>query len=155
MTNAIYMDDGNPLPLADDWEAIKWLRKTAPSYQVIAEGSTEPHLYRWGGRFSIYTGLPSIIGWSWHQTQQRGGGERRIQQRLSDVKSLYSTTDESIAADILRLYEVDYLVIGDLERLYYPQSGLAKFERMDKYGVSKVYVNNSVSIYQISVSNPV
>ncbi len=152
MTKAIYMDDSNPLPLADDWEAIKWLRKTAPSYQVIAEGSTEPHLYRWGGRFSIYTGLPSIIGWSWHQTQQRGGSEHGIQQRLSDVKSLYSTTNESIAADILRLYEVDYLVIGDLERLYYPQSGLAKFERMDKYGVAKVYGNNSVSIYQISKS---
>ena len=68
------------------------------------------------------------------------------------MKSLYSTTNKSIAADILRLYEVDYLVIGDLERLYYPQSGLAKFERMDKYGVAKVYVNNSVSIYQISKS---
>jgi YYY domain-containing protein len=155
MTQAVYLDDDNPLPLADDWEAIKWLRKTAPNYQVIAEGTTEPHLYRWGGRFSIYTGLPSIIGWSWHQTQQRGGGERRIQQRLSDVKSLYSTTNESIAADILHMYDVDYLVIGDLERLYYPQSGLAKFESMDKYGVSKIYVNNSVSIYQISTSDAV
>jgi uncharacterized membrane protein len=53
------------------------------------------------------------------------------------------------------MYDVDYLVIGDLERLYYPQSGLAKFESMDKYGVSKIYVNNSVSIYQISTSDAV
>ena len=87
MEKTEYSDPEGPIELRHDWDAIQWLRREVQGSPVIAEGSTEPHRYRWGGRFSIYTGLPSIIGWNWHQIQQRQGEQFAVGERLSDLNT--------------------------------------------------------------------
>ena len=149
MEETTYSDAEGPIELRHDWDAIQWLRREVQGSPVIAEGSTEPHRYRWGGRYSIYTGLPSIIGWSWHQIQQRHGEQSTVGERLSDLNTLYTTTNTTIAATILRRHNVEYIVVGELERLYYPAPGLAKFDTMADQGVVKVYSNAQVDIYQV------
>ena len=32
---------------------------------VVLEAQTPE--YRWGSRVAIYTGFPTVVGWSWHQ----------------------------------------------------------------------------------------
>lgn len=67
--------------LAGDLRAIEWLWDNVPGSPVIAEAQAP--LYSWGSRVSIYTGLPTIVGWDWHQSQQRAGlaHDRRAQTR--------------------------------------------------------------------------
>ena len=149
MEEAVYSDAEGPIELRHDWDAIQWLRREVQGSPVIAEGSTEPHRYRWGGRFSIYTGLPSIIGWSWHQIQQRHGEQFAVGERLSDLNTLYTTTNPTAAVAILKRYDVEYIIVGELEHLYYPGPGLAKFETMADQGVVKVFSNTQVDIYQV------
>ncbi len=149
MEKTQYSDPEGPIELRHDWDAIQWLRSEVQGSPVIAEGSTEPHRYRWGGRFSIYTGLPSIIGWNWHQIQQRHGEQFAVGERLSDLNTLYTTTNATTASAVLRHYDVEYIIVGELERLYYPATGLAKFEAMADKGVVKVYSNAQVDIYRV------
>ena len=54
-----------------------------------------------------------------------------------------------MAAEVLQRYGVEYIVVGELERLYYPAPGLDKFDTMADQGVVKVYSNAQVDIYRV------
>ncbi len=69
MRTSTYYDDNRPVVLEQDRQAMEWLRQNVRGIPTIAEASTP--LYRWGSCVSIYTGFPSVIGWDWHQKQQR------------------------------------------------------------------------------------
>jgi uncharacterized membrane protein len=69
----IYPLKGVPIPLKPDLDAIRWLQDTVEGSPVILEMNTGNLLYSWGSRYSIHTGLPSIVGWNWHQRQQQAG----------------------------------------------------------------------------------
>ena len=56
---------------------------------VVLEAHMEQ--YRWGGRFANYTGLPTILGWPWHQTQQRLAYGRQVGERADDVRLAYES----------------------------------------------------------------
>ncbi|MEE8443625.1 MAG: DUF2298 domain-containing protein, partial [Dehalococcoidia bacterium] len=152
MQTGIYQDGNGPIELRWDWAAIQWLRDNVQGSPVVAEGNTAPHNYRWGSRVSIYTGLPTIIGWGWHQEQQRFGERGVIHRRVTLLTTLFSTTDRATAAQILRENNVKYVYVGELERLYYPEEGLSKFNKMQDYGVVLVYTNPEVDIFEVNLS---
>jgi len=137
--------------LQSDYEAIQWLRRNVAGSPVIMEGTTGGALYRWGNRFSIYTGLPAVIGWQWHQRQQRAVvPDRFIYERDNDVTEFYSTTDISIALKLLRRYQVRYVAVGDLERAYYDKAGFDKFNQLVSSGFLRVMFQNSgTTIYEV------
>jgi uncharacterized membrane protein len=158
-----------PYPLKWDAEAIQWLQDNVKGAPVVAEagsGLLNVPLYQWGSRISINTGLPTIIGWDWHQKQQRSilpGAV--VDRRLQDVSALYRTVDQSAAQDILNRYHVKYIVVGPLERAtYVPEGvtadvladptytppGLAKFDQMAAEGTLKVvFRNEGTKIYEV------
>jgi uncharacterized membrane protein len=107
-------------------------------------------LYHWGSRFSIYTGLPAVLGWDWHQKQQRWGYQERVDQRMRDVQQFYETPDTEMAWSIVRKYGVRLIVVGGLERAYYPAAGLAKLDRMVGDGLDVAYRDGRVVIYQVT-----
>ncbi|MDW8119386.1 MAG: DUF2298 domain-containing protein [Chloroflexota bacterium] len=147
---AVYRDERGQVALRWDREAIRWLWEYVEGTPVIAEANTP--LYRWGGRISVYTGLPSVVGWSWHQMQQRCGGPHcpPVEERLTDLQRLYTTVDIKEAHDILRRYGVGYVYVGETEALYYPPQGLAKFAEMERQGLLQgVYRNEKVTIYRV------
>lgn len=141
MDKAIYHDPkGDTLELAYDKAAFEWLQENIEGSPIIMEGITP--LYRWGNRFSVYTGLPAVIGWDWHQRQQRGLDETEVNHRRDEVDTFYSTAHPEVSLEILRKYRVKYVILGELERLYYPKEGIAKFSTMDGTSLSKVYSSN-------------
>ncbi|MBA2450741.1 MAG: glycosyltransferase family 39 protein [Chloroflexi bacterium] len=148
MTRAGYEDKDRDLRLPEDYAAIHWMLRNVEGSPVILEGNAG--LYRWGSRFSIYTGLPTIIGWDWHQKQQRGDYAPWIDDRLKDVKTLYETRSATTASSLLRKYDVAYIVVGGLERAYYPAAGLEKFDGMVGKGLDVAYRAGSVTIYRVT-----
>jgi YYY domain-containing protein len=139
MDRAQYFDMDRDMRLADDKAAMLWMLRNVPGSPVILEGNTPG--YRWGNRFSIYTGLPAVMGWDWHQKQQRSVVPgAAIDKRLSDVQEIYNTTDLERARKLLNHYNVSYIVLGELERAYYSPEGLAKFDAMAEQGyLEQVY----------------
>jgi YYY domain-containing protein len=144
---AVVRDQGREILLAWDADAIRWLREHVPGSPVVLEASIPP--YRWGSRVSVYTGLPTVLGWESHQRQQRaalpGGPVRR---RLDAVRRIYTASDPESVLGLLRRYEVRYVYVGPLERLYYGGPGLDKFESARAY-FEPVFENPGVRIYRV------
>ena len=147
MRTAVYNDANGPIDLSADYHAIRWLQENVDGSPVILEGLT-PN-YRWGGRISVYTGLPTIVGWRWHQEQQRWGYRWAIAERARDVDRIYRTTDAAEALNLMRKYDVQYVYLGHLERLYYPATGLAKFDEAMSPALDEVYRTDRVRIYRV------
>jgi YYY domain-containing protein len=140
-----------PFPLVDDYHMIRWMQENIEGTPVIMEGQSDRE-YRWESRVSIYTGFPAVIGWNWHQRQQRTFDPmpRLVQQRVANVNAFYSTTDIVAAWEILQHYDVSYIVVSNLERAYYMPEGLAKFNQMVELDLLEVvYEEGPAIIYRV------
>ena len=149
---AVYRDEKGDIDLAADFEGIRWLRDNVEGSPVVLEGHTET--YRWGGRVSVYTGLPSVVGWLWHQEQQRWDSRWAIAERIEDVNRIYRTTTPAEALSLLSKYGVKYVYVGQLERLYYPGPGLEKFDGALADYLEREWHNGQVSIYRVLDGGP-
>lgn len=124
---------GVPIDMSLDYQAIRWLQDNVQGTPTIMEGRTRLEEYYWGSRISIHTGLPSLVGWNYHQRQQRTLPmlDQLVWQRVANVNYFYNTTDALDAWKILRAYDVEYVVVASLERVNYGDGGgLNKFETM-------------------------
>ena len=141
---------GNPTPitLGNDLVGIEWLQQNVEGSPVIVEGLTD--LYRWGGRVSIYTGLPAVIGWDWHQRQQRVNYAWAVTDRRQRVDSFFRMPSQSQAVEFLEEFDVRYVYVGELERITYPAAGLNKFNNMAALGLRPVFESEAVTIYEYS-----
>ncbi|MBT3943058.1 MAG: hypothetical protein HOF43_10125 [Chloroflexi bacterium] len=146
MVDAVYFDEGTPLALGHDLKGIQWLQDNVEGSPVIVEGLSE--LYRWGNRVSIHTGLPAVIGWDWHQRQQRPEFAGAVTRRRFEVDNFYKTRDMPQAVELLRKYDVKYVYVGEMERTHYPDFGIAKLDSMESYGLTSVYRDGPVTIYE-------
>jgi uncharacterized membrane protein len=82
-------------------------------------------------------------------------------QRESDADTIYTTTDPTLAMELIREYHISYIYVGQIEREGfpndgdwpnpYPRSGLLKFELMTTMGqLERVYTNRwGVTIYRV------
>jgi YYY domain-containing protein len=143
-------DTKGTVDVRPDYEALVWLQENVEGSPVILEGLGERE-YLWGNRVSVYTGLPAVVGWRWHQVQQRMAtvaGE--VERRHLDVYTCYATPAEAQAWEIIRRYDVRYIYVGPYERLYYDPQGLAKFDAMvASGGLQVVYDRGGVRIYEV------
>jgi YYY domain-containing protein len=149
--------DGDPdrgfveIPLVGDYHAIRWMQDEITGSPVIMEGLGYRE-YLWAGRISIYTGLPAVVGWRWHQVQQRLGvlPTELVEWRRNDVDECYNTASILRAREILARYGVRYIYVSEYERAYYDSVGLAKFDVMVTDGsLQVVYDARGVRIYEV------
>ncbi len=147
MQGAVYGDQGVDLNLADDYVAIQWLRHNVQGSPAIIEGIT-PN-YRWGSRFSINTGLPAVAAWGWHEEQQRAMFVDVVKARLAEVELFYNTTDTREAQRTIKRYDVRYVIVGALERLYFSEEGIAKLESGLGGMLKLVFQAGQTRIYEV------
>lgn len=126
----------------DNLAAIKWIGANLDQGDIIIEsvgGSYTDH-----GRFSGFSGVPAVLGWSGHERQWRGGTEGWT-EREDDVQRIYTLEDLDDVRSLLNKYGVTHVVVGVLEREKYTEIDATKFNMLG----SVVYSNASVDIYEI------
>jgi uncharacterized membrane protein len=106
--------DGQALQPGDDRPLIEWLQQHVEGIVTIAEAPGNG--YTWSGRMAAHTGLPTIVGWPYHQTQQRRAYEGFVNRRVADADALYTSGDPVAITSVLQAYGVEYVVFGTLER---------------------------------------
>ncbi len=144
--------DGQTMELSEDYNAIRWLQNNVEGSPVIVEANCIE--YRWCTRMTMYTGLPGVVGWNFHQRQQRGVASIEVQQRVDEIGVFYTTTDITLARDFLKKYHVKYIIVGQIERNVYPvidgiPDGLAKFEQFNGEYWNLVYHDKNTTIYEV------
>lgn len=141
----------------DDWAAIQWLQREALEREktpIILEAPGKSYTYE--GRISAFTGLPTVLGWAIHESQWRGNYDEQG-KREPDIAAIYSTHDGSFALELLRKWDVDYVVVGLAEQSYIQQlcteparrcnltSAIRKFEQT----LQPVFTQGSIIIYAV------
>ncbi len=151
LEKAILQERAGPIELKWDADAIRWVQENLPGSPTVVEMQTWDKLYGWGSRFAMWTGNPTIVGWHWHQQQQRASVQPDpVMPRVQDVQqNIYNTPDAQLAHDTLLRYGADYLVVGALERAYSVPEGIAKFEPYRGTFWDLVYENPDVKIYRV------
>lgn len=148
MSTSSYQDQNATFMLGQDYDGIRWMQQNVVGSPAIVEGNTVE--YRWGNRYTIYTGLPGVLGWNYHQRQQRGFLDYNgINDRLNEIPAFYGTTDIQQALNFLQKYNVKYIILGQLERAYYPGDGLLKFEQYDGVYWKSVFSEDQTVIYEV------
>jgi uncharacterized membrane protein len=151
-TDGDFAPEWAAMDLSQDYHAIRWMQENVEGSPVIVEANLR-NLYRWGSRFSIYTGLPGVVGWEWHQQQQRAVNPAAwVTQRILEIDDFYQTTDLKRALDFLRKYDVRYIIVGQQERGRYPGPGLDKFEAADGSLWREVFRYGDTVIYEVQES---
>jgi uncharacterized membrane protein len=141
------------MDLSQDYRAIRWMQDNVQGSPVIVEANCTE--YRWCTRFTIYTGLPGVVGWNWHQRQQRALlANTAVFNRVSEIGMFYTSPDIDVTLAFLKKYQVKYIVVGQLERNVYPGinpevDGLAKFEQYEGKYWKAVYHDEDTTIYEV------
>ena len=147
MNYAHYDDFGQRLDLSEDYRAIRWAQQNIKGSPVIVEANCSE--YRWCTRFTIYTGLPGVVGWNFHQRQQRALTAQWVEERVAAVGNFYNSIDPKFTLDFLKMYDVKYVIVGQLERAAYTPEGIAKFAQFDGTYWKSVYRDGNTVIYEV------
>jgi uncharacterized membrane protein len=111
MKSSSYYDMGVDMPLEDDYNTIRWMQDNISGSPVIVEA--QAYEYRWGNRYTIYTGLPGVVGWNYHQRQQRAILQNNaVQNRVDEVNKFYLTDDLNFVKQFINKYQVSYIIVG-------------------------------------------
>ena len=128
-----------------DYEAIRWLWQTAPGRPVIVEATGGS--YSQFARVSTHTGLPTILGWAFHEAQWRGSYDGQDKRR-ADIETIYKSGNQGVVLDLLRAYDVTYVYVGSLEIETYGRPSRAGIDALSAF-LDTVYRAGGVTIYKV------
>jgi len=132
-------------PLADDLPLLKWLQANVHGIVPIAEAPGDDYI--WSSRFSTMAGLPTPIGWPYHERQQKRDYSTLVDQRVADMKELYTTVDPARVAELLARYRLRYIAFGLVEqRLSVDRTGATL---LASTCVSEVYRSGGLFIAEV------
>lgn len=122
------LDGARGLLNPDDQNAIECLSELVGRADVVvAEAVGEPYRIEYG-RVGTLAGIPIVLGWENHERQWRGDTYASIAgTRNADMRRLYTAADMNEVDDIIRQYDIDYILYGASERQKYGELGEDKF----------------------------
>ena len=125
-----------------DYAAVLWLQKNVKNQPVVLEAVGDS--YTDYERISMATGLPTIEGWLVHEWLWRGGYDEP-RKRAGEVQTIYESKDLSLTKDLLKKYQVKYIVVGKMEKEKYPNLNLAKISSLGKL----VFESGQTKIFEL------
>ncbi|MFN5341227.1 MAG: DUF2298 domain-containing protein [Roseiflexaceae bacterium] len=148
--NATWSENGQNFDFSEDVAGINWIRQNVTGVPILLEAHAEA--YRWDARIATYTGLPTLLGWPWHETQQRSVTDvgNVLNARQNAVRRWYSELDSAKTFEELQAYGVEYVYVGRMERaLYGEQTGVAFTELANTGKITEVFRQGETVIYQV------
>jgi uncharacterized membrane protein len=137
----------------DEVAASAWLKDAPLGVVAEAVGGS----YSQAARMSTHSGQPVVLGWDFHELQWRGGAEE-IGPRQGDIARLYCTRDWEEAERILDLYNIRYIVVGNLERTTYTSANVNCVEGLQEMKFANkldtAFQQGVVTIYEAPVDRP-
>ena len=124
-----------------EYEAIVWLRDEAPKGRLVEAVGGD---YTDFGRISASTGLPTLLGWKFHERQWRGSSAP-FAGREEQVDQIYRSSDPVHVAQLLDDGEVRYVYVGIREQRTYGAEHLAEFTSF----LQPVFEPDGVVIYEV------
>ncbi len=122
-----------------DYDSIEWINKNFKQIEPILEAPGE-NMYSGVSRISIFTGMPTLIGWGYQVSQQSG---RDTNTRNINANYIYGQSTVEEALNVLKTYNIKYVYMGTIERSMY--NNPMKFA-----GVADVvYSNAGATLYKI------
>jgi uncharacterized membrane protein len=82
-----------------------------------------------------------VLGWGGHEVQW----EHDPAGREGDVRTLYTTTNLTEARDLIRRYDVSYVVFGPIERTTYGDRGLGKWDELG----TRVFDRDDTTVWRL------
>ncbi len=132
---------------AGDYAAIQWLNRNASDARVVLEASGGSYDRDGAGRYSMSTGIPTLLGWDGHEAQWRGRAYGDMATgRTEAIEAIYRTATANELDSLLNRWGVDYIVVGQLERNKYRLQPTA-LTRLDR-ALDLVYDQDGVRIYR-------
>jgi YYY domain-containing protein len=126
-----------------EYAAIHWLLKNSHGDAVVLEAVGDD--YSEYGRVSSSTGNPTVLGWSGHELQWRGSSNL-FSGRAEDVQEIYQTQDLGRARELLKKYNIQYIVVGPREKHQYGGDGLSKFDVVGRLVLSE----DGTALYRVA-----
>ena len=123
-----------------------WLNQNIKGQPVILEAQGDS--YTDYARISANTGLPTVLGWTVHEWLWRGSYDIPA-PRITDVQTMYETTDVQYAKELLDKYNVQYVYVGTLEYQKYPHLDQQKFAQLGHI----VYHHGATTIYKLNTNH--
>ena len=128
-----------------EYKAILWLSENAATDSVLLEAVGDS----WSSfsRISSSTGIPTVLGWPWHEQQWRGPSTI-LDIRESDVKKIYSSANDPQSSDLIDFYGINYIVVGPREIAKYGMNTASRISRLGEV----VFSQDGFKIYYVSES---
>ncbi len=143
-------------------EAIDWFNSNVKGSKNICEA----HGLSYTDKciISSYTGLPTIAGWQTHEQlwhfqgmideegnfvadPERDGWNNVVGPRYGDLQTIYSSADVDEVSRLLHLYDVTYVICGDMEL---SQMHIVNYSVFDQIGqVVFTSSDGSLKIYKV------
>ncbi|MBR2751380.1 MAG: hypothetical protein IKD90_09630 [Clostridiales bacterium] len=143
-------------------EAIDWFNSNVKGSKNICEA----HGLSYSDKciISSYTGLPTIAGWQTHEQlwhfqgmiddegnfvadPERDGWNNIVGPRYGDLQTIYSSADVDEVSRLLHLYDVTYVICGDMEL---SQMHIVNYSVFDQIGqVVFTSSDGSLKIYKV------
>ncbi|MCQ2532733.1 MAG: DUF2298 domain-containing protein [Saccharofermentans sp.] len=152
-------EPGNILPYA---EAIAWFNDYVPGNPVILE--TYGDSYTDYDMISAYTGLQTVCGWQTHEQLWRFHGivnpetnllvsdpsndvwENYLIPRHTDIDTVYTNSDPAEVQKIIDKYQIEYIVIGDLEMYRHAVDNSLTFDKLGDV----VFQSGTLKVYKVT-----
>ncbi|MFC7080645.1 DUF2298 domain-containing protein [Halorussus caseinilyticus] len=135
-----FVEDYHP----DEAAAIAWLDDREGQPHIVSPPGHD--VYAWSSPASSLTGLPTVVGWVYHEGIYRGHDTAEARAEEVDVVYTGSWADR---AERLRRYDVEYVYVGPQARERYDDEDL----RFSQYpGVEVAFREDGVVVYRVHQS---
>lgn len=109
-----------------DAAGIAWIEANVPTNAIVLQAPLEGGYQPQYASIATVTGRPTVIGWSGHENQWRGGQASvlaDVGQRVADATAIYTTPNPDEARSLIEKYDVAYVYVGPVEQQFVAEKG--------------------------------